>query len=122
LLSEQAKLIAVEKAKEIKLRLQAGEKLQALATENKLEIKAIKGVMRRNTEIPPQILEALFKAAKPIADKSSVFSMTLPSGEPVVVSINKVTEGVMTDGDKNKWSWQKRTLLMRLVKLNLMLF
>ncbi|MCF7987775.1 MAG: SurA N-terminal domain-containing protein [Methylovulum sp.] len=110
LLSEKAKLIAVEKAKEIKSRLQSGEKLQALAAENKLEIKALKAVMRRNTEIPSQVLEALFKAAKPVADKSSIFSMTLPSGEPVVVSINKVTEGVMTDSDKKQMELAKKNI------------
>lgn len=110
LLSEKAKLIAVEKAKDIKARVQAGEKLQTLAGENKLEVKAIKGVMRRNTEIPPQILEALFKAAKPVADKPSVFSMTLPSGEPVVVSINKITEGIMTDSDKKQMELAKKNI------------
>jgi peptidyl-prolyl cis-trans isomerase D len=102
LLTDKARLQAAEKAKQIKARLQAGDSIQAVAAENKLPVKAISGLTRSKDEVPLPLSEAIFKAAKPVAGKPTIFIAALPEGEQVVVSLSKVKEGVMTDDDKKQ--------------------
>jgi peptidyl-prolyl cis-trans isomerase D len=110
LLLEKAKLQAITKAKQIVTRLQAGEVLQTVAAENKLDIKKVAGLTRIKTDIPPQLLEAIFKAAKPVGNKPSVTIVPLATGEQVVVSLNKVTEGTMSEDDKKKMDLAKKNI------------
>jgi peptidyl-prolyl cis-trans isomerase D len=102
LLQERATQLALEKAQKIKARLQAGETIQALATEYKLEVKKLSGLTRGNAELPWQLSQAIFKAAKPVGGKPTIFTEVLPTGEQAVVSLTKVTEGVMTEKDKKQ--------------------
>lgn len=102
LLADKAKLQAVEKAKQIKARLQAGESIQTVAAENKLQVKTVAGLTRSKDDVPLPLSEAIFKAAKPVAGKPTVFIAALPEGEQVVVSLSKVKEGVMTEDDKKQ--------------------
>ncbi|MCX7100575.1 MAG: hypothetical protein NTX38_03540 [Methylobacter sp.] len=46
--------------------------------------------------------QAIFKAAKPVSGKPTIFIAELPAGEQVVVSLTKVKEGEMTEDDKKK--------------------
>ncbi len=108
--SEKAKQLAVEKAKQLKARLQTGESLQTLAAENKLEIKSMKGLTRAKNDLPGQLSEAIFKAAKPVGGKPSVFIAALPSGDQVVVSLSKVTPGTMSEDDKKKMDLAKKNI------------
>lgn len=110
LLSDKAKQQAVEKAQQIKARLQAGETLQTLAGENKLEVKTHQGLTRRKADLPEPLRVAIFKAAKPMAGKPSIFIASLPSGEQIVVSLSKVTEGVMSDEDKKQLELAKKNI------------
>ncbi len=64
LLADKAKQQAVEKAKQIKARLQAGESIQAVAAENKLQVKTVAGLTRS-------------KARCAVAAKRGVFSRPL---------------------------------------------
>ncbi len=100
--ADKAKLQAVEKAKQIKARLQAGESIQTVAVENKLQVKIVAGLTRSKNDVPLPLSEAIFKAAKPVAGKPTVFIAALPEGEQVVVSLSKVKEGVMTEDDKKQ--------------------
>ncbi len=102
LLTDNAKQQAVEKAKKIKVRLQAGESIQAVATENKLQVKTLAGLTRSKDEVSLSLSQAIFKAAKPVGGKPTVFIAELPAGEQVVVSLSKVKEGVMTEDDKKQ--------------------
>lgn len=102
LLADKAKLQAAEKAKQIKARLQAGESIQAVAAENKLQVKTVAGLTRSKDDVPLPLSEAVFKAAKPVAEKPTVFIAELPEGEQAVVSLSKVKEGVMTEDDKKQ--------------------
>jgi len=102
LLADKAKQQAVEKAKQIKARLQAGESIQAVAAENKLQVKTVAGLTRNKQDVPLPLNEAIFKAAKPVGGKPTVFTAELPAGEQVVVSLSKVTEGVMSEDDKKQ--------------------
>ena len=100
--ADKAKLQAVEKAKQIKARLQAGESIKTVATENKLQVKTVAGLARSKNDVPLPLSEAIFKAAKPVAGKPTIFIAALPEGEQVVISLSKVKEGVMTEDDKKQ--------------------
>ena len=102
LLADKAKQQAVEKAKQIKARLQAGESIQTVAAENKLQVKTVAGLTRNKEDVPLPLSQAIFKAAKPVGGKPTVFIAELPAGEQVVVSLSKVKEGVMTEDDKKQ--------------------
>jgi peptidyl-prolyl cis-trans isomerase D len=102
LLNEKAHQEAVKLAAELKKQLMAGKKLSAVADEQGLKVKTIAQLNRENTQIPAQIVEATFKAAKPVAGKPTVFIVAMPNGEQVVASLSKVTEGVMTESDKKQ--------------------
>lgn len=102
LLKDKAKQQAVEKAQQIKARLQAGESIDAVAAENKLAIKKLTGLTRSNSELPWQLNQAIFKAAKPIGGKPIIFTTPLPSDEQVVMSLSKVKEGIMSEDDKKQ--------------------
>ncbi len=102
LLADKAKQQAAEAAKKIKIRLQAGESIQTVAAENKLQVKTVAGLTRSKEDVPLPLSQAIFKAAKPVAGKPAVFIAELPAGEQVVVSLSKVTEGVMTEDDKKQ--------------------
>jgi peptidyl-prolyl cis-trans isomerase D len=107
---EKTRLLAVEKARQITARLQAGESIQAVAAENKLAIKTEKGLTRGKNTVPEQLSNAIFKAAKPVGGKPSVFIAILPSGEQVVVSLSKVTAGVMSENDKKQLELAKKNI------------
>ena len=102
LLADKSKQQAVEKARQIKAKLLAGESIQTVAAENKLQVKTVAGLTRNKEDVPLPLAQAIFKAAKPVGGKPTVFIAELPSGEQVVVSLSKVTEGVMTENDKKQ--------------------
>lgn len=102
LLADKAKQQAVEKARQIKARLQAGESIQTVAAENKLQVKTVAGLTRNKEDVPLPLSQAIFKAAKPVGGKPTVFIAELPAGEQVIVSLSKVKEGVMTEDDKKQ--------------------
>ncbi len=111
LLLDKAKLQAVTKAKQIASRLQAGETLQAVASDQKLEIKKTTGLTRNGkTDLSPQLADAVFKAAKPIGDKPSITLVPLATGEQVIVSLTKVTAGTMSEDDKKKLELAKKNI------------
>jgi peptidyl-prolyl cis-trans isomerase D len=100
--ADKAKQLTAEKAKQIKAKLQAGESIQAVAAENKLQVKTASGLTRSKDTVPLPLSEAIFKAAKPVANKPTTFIAELPAGEQVVVNLSKVKEGVMTEDDKKQ--------------------
>jgi len=102
LLNEKAQKDITEKATALKKQLLAGKTIQALATENNLEVKSIAGLTRSNGDVSWQINQAAFKAAKPRDDKASIFTIALPKGEQAIVSLTKVTDGVMSKSDKKQ--------------------
>jgi len=110
LLSDKATHLTAEKAKQIKARLQAGEAIQAVAAENKLEFKQAANLTRSKDGLPVQLNEAIFKAAKPAGNKPSIFIVPLPSGEQIVVSLSKVTEGKMSEDDKKQLELAKKNI------------
>ncbi|MDD5579850.1 MAG: SurA N-terminal domain-containing protein [Methylobacter sp.] len=110
ILKDKAKQQAVEKALQIKSRLLAGESIESVAAENKLEIKKLTGLSRRKNELPEQLSEVIFKAVKPIGGKPTVSTTALPSGEQIVVSLSKVKEGIMSEEDKKQLELAKKNI------------
>lgn len=110
LLRDKAKQLTIEKAKAIKARLQKGEAIKAVAAENKLELKSAPGLMRGKSTLPAQLADAIFKAAKPIAGKPTIFIAALPSDEQVVVSLSKVTPGVMSEEEKKQMELARKNI------------
>ena len=110
LVKEKAQRLALEKAKKIQVSLEAGTSIQSVASENKVEIKSEKGLVRGKNKLPEYLSDAIFKAAKPIGDKPSVFLTVLPSGEQVVVSLSKVTTGTMSEDDKKQLELAKKNI------------
>ncbi len=100
--AEKATQQAVEKAKQIKAKLQAGQSIQSVAAEMKLSVKTVAGLNRSKEDVPMPLSQAIFKAAKPVSGKPTIFIAELPAGEQVVVSLTKVKEGEMTEDDKKK--------------------
>ncbi|MGR8950808.1 MAG: SurA N-terminal domain-containing protein, partial [Gammaproteobacteria bacterium] len=102
LLTEKARKQVLEKAQKLKDALKAGETLAALAATEKLDVKKLTGYTRNKTEIPEALSDAVFKAAKPAGDKPTILIAALPDGAQAVVSLTKVTPGVISEDDKKK--------------------
>jgi len=102
LLSAKAHALTLEKANQIKASLMSGSNLADLASANKFGLKQAHGLLRQDTNVPAPLLEAVFRAPKPVAGKPSHFVVALPSGEQVVASLTHIVEGVMSEEDKKK--------------------
>jgi peptidyl-prolyl cis-trans isomerase D len=99
---EQAQLQAVTTAEQLKAELMAGKPLVELAQSNHLQVGKTLGLKRSASELSPQVIQAVFRAAKPEAGRPSVVIVEDPAGGKVVASIIKVNEGAITDADKIK--------------------
>ncbi len=99
---QQAQQQAANTAAEIKKQLVEGQEIQAIAAEKTLAVKSVIGLVRSNKELPWQVNQAIFKAAKPNDNKPTLLTVGLDSGEQYVIRISKVTEGVMSESDKKQ--------------------
>ncbi len=108
--SDKASKQTIEQANKIKQRVQAGETIQKVAAELKLAVKESIGLTRSKNALPEQLSDAIFKAAKPVAGKATTFTVGLPTGEQVVVSLKKVALGVISDDDKKQMQLAKKNL------------
>jgi peptidyl-prolyl cis-trans isomerase D len=110
LLKEKAKQLTSEKVQAIKAQLLAGESLNKVASDNKVDVKQAAGITRTKSSLPAQVSDALFKAAKPVGDKPTIFSVALPTDEQVIVSLNKVTDGTLSEDDKKQLELAKKNI------------
>jgi peptidyl-prolyl cis-trans isomerase D len=108
--SDKASKQTIEQANKIKQRVQAGETIQKVAADLKLAVKESIGLARSKNALPEQLSDAIFKAAKPVAGKATTFTVGLPTGEQVVVSLKKVAIGVISDDDKKQMELAKKNL------------
>ncbi len=107
---EEAKQQALDKANKIKQQLQAGEVIQKVAADHKLNVQQVTNYTRTKGGLPEQLGDAIFKAAKPAAGKATTFSVALASGEQVVVNLKKVSPGIMSEEDKKQMELAKKNL------------
>ncbi len=99
---DKAQQHAIAVANKINEDLLAGKTLAQAAEAQHLTVKKVSGLGRTASEVDPALLQAIFKAAKPQADRPSVVLVDDASGGKIVASISKVSEGVMSDADKAK--------------------
>jgi peptidyl-prolyl cis-trans isomerase D len=102
--------LTTEKAFQIKAKLQEGANLNAIADENKWEVKKAVGLMRSKSTLPEAVTDAIFKAAKPVGDKPTILVAALPTNEQMVISLSKVTAGVMSEDDKKRLDLAKKNI------------
>lgn len=102
ILKDKAKQQADETVNKIKSRLLAGESIEAVAADLKLEVQTDTNLIRTNPAFPLTVREAIFKAPKPQGDKPSIFTAEFTPNEQVVVSLYHVKEGEMTEGEKQQ--------------------
>ena len=107
--ADKAKQLAVDKANKIKQHLLAGDAIQKVAADNKLTVQQVSGA-RNKLALPEQLGDAIFKAAKPVAGKPTIFALAMPSGEQVVVNLKKVTPGSIGEDDKKQLELAKKNL------------
>jgi len=100
--SEQAKQQAEQQAESVKQQLLSGTSFEQLASELGLDVEKITGLKRDSKDISWQLNQAVFKAAKPIAGKSTIIVVATPEGEQTIVNLLAVTDGVETAEDAEK--------------------
>jgi len=110
LTKQKAQLQADKKVQEIIERLQTGVSIQAIATENNLSVKSEKGLVRGKNKLPESLSNAIFKAAKPLEGKPTIFNVLLPTSERLVVSLSKVSAGTLGDDDKKQLELAKKNI------------
>ncbi len=108
--AEQAQQKVIETAKTIKSKLLSGETLTKVAADYKLPVQKETGLTRMKKDFNVVLNEAIFKAAKPIGDKPTIFTVELAAREQAVVSLSKVQEGTMTDEDKKRIDMAKKNI------------
>jgi len=102
LLQEKAKQQLAEKTAKLKAEIAAGKPIEQLAEVYHASLKKLPGLSRTATELPPIVLQAVFRAPKPVSGRSAAVEVDEPTGGKVVFSVLKVTEGEITDADKAK--------------------
>ena len=93
---------AVELASKIKADVLAGKSLGEVAETYKLTAKKMPGLTRTATNLSPMVIQTIFKAPKPQANRPSVIVIDEPGTGKLVADIVKVNEGEMSDADKVK--------------------
>jgi len=99
---EKARNLAKDEAAKIKTALLAGQTIADVAKRYQLKVKKIPGLTRNSSDLTRPISQAIFKAAKPLTDKPTILVATGANGSQTVVSLLKVTTGVMSESDKQK--------------------
>ncbi|AMK78005.1 MULTISPECIES: SurA N-terminal domain-containing protein [Methylomonas] len=99
---DKAKQQAIATVDKIKQELASGKTLAQIAETQHLQTKKINGLTRTVSDLPAAVTQEIFRAAKPKAGQPSVAVIDEAKGGKLVVSVNSVHEGVMSDSDKNK--------------------
>jgi peptidyl-prolyl cis-trans isomerase D len=108
--AEQAQQKVIETAQAIKTKLLAGENLAKISADYKLPVQNVVGLTRMKKDFNVILNEAIFKAAKPIGDKPTIFTVALPTHEQIVVSLTKVQDGTMNEEDKKRTDMAKKNI------------
>ena len=98
----KARQITQEKAATIKQAVVSGQTMQVVAEENGFKVQHFPDLTRASGDLTWQVNQAIFKAAKPVAGKSTVVKVSDPAGTQTVINLLAVAEGVMSESDKAK--------------------
>ena len=99
---DKARKLTADKAQTIKAAVTAGKSLAELAGQYNLKIQKLEAITRANGDLPWQVNQAIFKAAKPADGKPVVVLVEDASGSQTIINVLSVNEGVMTESDKAK--------------------
>lgn len=100
---QQAKDNAKQVTEAIKQKLLVGQAMADVAKEQGLSVEKAEGLTREGGKLAWQVNQAVFKAAKPLADKPTVVVVDLPQGGQTIVNLMSVAEGgAMEDQEKAK--------------------
>ncbi|MGH8193910.1 MAG: peptidyl-prolyl cis-trans isomerase [Woeseiaceae bacterium] len=91
--AERAQEIARNRAQELETQLAAGAEFEAAAKAAGAEIKTSTLLRRQDDNTDPRVLEAIFRAPKPLADSPSIGNTVTQDGDYAVYSINAVVPG-----------------------------
>jgi len=100
--AEKARQQAKDKALKIKTALLAGQAIAEVAETYQLKVNKISGLTRHSRDLSWPISQAIFKAAKPLPGKPTIVLAAGSDASWTVVSVLKVTDGVMSESDKQK--------------------
>ncbi len=100
--NQKARQIVREKAGQIKEQLLKGRSIDEVAKEFALTVQSVKGLSRSDQKISRPVKQAVFKAAKPVSGKPTIIVTTDFDGAEVVVSLDKVNPGTLSETDKQK--------------------
>ncbi len=100
--AEKASKLTAQRAAEIKTALLQGQSLAEVAEKYQLKVNKMKEVSRNTDKLAWPIKQAIFKAAKPQGDKPSVIQAADADGSQTVISVVKVSVGVMSENDRKK--------------------
>ncbi len=104
-IAQQLKQRAAEKAaekqaEEIRQALLQGQSLNDVAKKHSLNVSRVKALTRAGTEVSLPVKQAVFKAAKPLDGKPTVIVTADIDGSQLVISLEKVTPGTLSEKDK----------------------
>jgi len=102
--AQKAKDNAQKNAETIKQQLLNGVAFNAAVKGQKLKVKTLNNLARNNSDLPWQVNQAVFKAAKPSsAADSTIIVVASAEGEQTIVKLLSVTEGsVSGEAEKEK--------------------
>lgn len=99
---EKARQQANATADKIKQDLQSGKTFAQIAGVQSAQPKKINRLTRNASELPMPVIQEIFRTAKPKSGQPSVAIIDDANGGKLVVSINAVNEGVVSESDKSK--------------------
>ncbi len=108
--NQQAKDKVKQQADKIKQALLTGGTMTEVAKELDSPVKTVTDLRRDSKEVPWAVSQAAFKAAKPIAGKTTVFVVDSPLGDQTVVNLLSVADGSLTIDDKEKAKLAKENI------------
>lgn len=100
-----ASKLAEQGGKDIIAKLQQGQVMEKVAAEFKAELKHSAEVGRDASELPGEILQALFKMPKPEGESAVYDETGLANGDYAVIALEQVIDGTgsgLTDDDRSK--------------------
>ncbi len=104
--TEKARNKTLEKAKAIKRTLtEVGD----AAKNNDVQLDSLE-LNRSSFDLPQPVVKAIFKAAKPTQENPTVLIAPGDDDSLVVVKINEIVEGVMSDSDKQRLGLAKKNI------------
>ncbi|MCF7969769.1 MAG: SurA N-terminal domain-containing protein [Methylococcaceae bacterium] len=95
--NNKAKAQARTVAENIKQKLAAGVSLRETVKEQGLVVAEITALKRSGADLPWQVSQAVFKAAKPVSEKPTILVVDSIEGNQTVVSLLAVTDGAQED-------------------------